>query len=231
MHGRLGASERLVNYLAGCEDLVALSADLSLMIATPDGGTRSLPFCLTMAIEAETGDETYAPILSMVYPLELSITVCTTLFIEATFDGSCDNRAWARANRYLLETVLRSAETVPGVSLVSWEADGFSDQVRRHGFANLSEEYLIFHLGHTATDLHYVKRHSDESRVIEINHFKADGTELTVHYRALQKLSLPVAAILVLEHFAPEAVGLVNSPIEIIQLQDIDSKRTRRFPM
>lgn len=221
---------QLISYLTGCLDFVALSTELSLMIAAPGGGTQPLPFSLTLAVETETDDVHHAPVLSQAYPFQISLTVNTTLFAEATFDGSGDNRLWARTNRHVLEKILRTIGTVPGMTLASWEADGFSGQVRANGFSNLAQEYRISHLGHTADDLHYVARLADGLEVVEISHFDVRGADLYVRYRVLEKVGPAVAAILVLEHFVPEVMSRVNPLVGAIQLEESDSSRIHRFP-
>jgi hypothetical protein len=224
-----GAVDRLVSYLTRCLDFVALTTELSLTVAAPGGGAQPLPFCLTLAVEAETDDVHHSPILSQAYPLVFSVTLNTTLFAEATFDGSGDNRAWARTNRHLLEEVLQTIGTAPGMTLVSWDADGFSDQMTGNGFSNLAEEYRISHLGHTANDPHYVERRSDGVSVIEISHFEVRNGELNVRYKVLEKVSPAVAPILVLEHFVPEIASRANARIEAVQLEESNSARIRRF--
>jgi hypothetical protein len=62
------------------------------------------------------------------------------------------------------------------------------------------------------------------------SHFEVSNSELQVRYRELQAKANPaVAAILILEHFVPEAASRADVPIESIQLEDIDTKRIRHF--
>ena len=91
------AVEHLLAYLANCVDFCQLWLELSPRCVAPGGAPFVLHYGMDLTVHVEE-DEANTPIYRRRYPFRFLLRIRTSLFTEATFDGSGDNRALARAN-------------------------------------------------------------------------------------------------------------------------------------
>lgn len=200
-----GSVERLLQYVASCNDFVELSLRFSPRCVDLSGRQFEVPYGCELRIDVDVDDNS-SPVLNREHPFTIALIAYTTLFTDATFDGSGDNRAWARANRPWLLGILERLAAEPELRLSACESP-FHDQIRPFGFADLSQDYRGYYIGEGDNITPVIEQVPGGVEVVAVRRFAVTGNTLLVDYEQLRKGTEPTARIAILEHLVPDIVS------------------------
>jgi len=206
------AVTRLQEFLRACHDFLALSVEASPECRYPGGGGSLLSRGIELRIDAQEDDK-QQPIVDEAHPYNVILSVKTNLYVEATFDGNGDNRAWARANRGLLAGIFQDVESSGALRYTRCESP-FRDQVRPGGFVNLATDYRGYHVPVADGFVHVVERQSDRADVVTVSQVGLIENRLLLEYELAHDQMDVSARILILEHLAAELVSRSQGGIE-----------------